>query len=394
MSIHIFNINKYRNEIENSISDAIGRDVYIDGNISIAIAWPISLFADQITVANLVWASRPMMIHARRLQVQLTTLPLIRGDIDITKIVVEGANMLLESNSDGENNWSIGSVDKYRNIYSRENIFNPESKLESLGFKDILISYRDPIDNYLSRLEKTLTRQILITNATLHNTDHSLFLKPITIDLAGSDLSGNFIWIPGKTPKIHANLKSHFLDLSPLLDAGDVELLKVKSRIFSSSAIPLTVLYDFDADIRLEAKNLVLAGITLPKVTVRFILEKGQFDLSSRLADHKFDGLLSLAMLGRTAAISLAVKADNVTLSERYSAVSRSPKDSASLTLDVELSAIGESAHEFAGSVNGHFMAHLGNAKLSRDNGLVGSHLLYKLLAELTPIKYMSKYPI
>ncbi len=57
------------------------------------------------TLANLPGGSRPEMATIRRLEVRLALLPLLRGDVRIEGIEIDGADILLERTAGGAPNW-------------------------------------------------------------------------------------------------------------------------------------------------------------------------------------------------------------------------------------------------------------------------------------------------
>lgn len=59
------------------------------------------------TLANLPGGSRPEMARIRRLEVTIALLPLLRGDVEIAAIAIDGADILLERSADGRPNWIL-----------------------------------------------------------------------------------------------------------------------------------------------------------------------------------------------------------------------------------------------------------------------------------------------
>ena len=61
-----------------------------------------------IKVANPPWASRDSFLLARRGAVTLDIVELVRGNIEIGDITLEGLDLALERRSDGTGNWELG----------------------------------------------------------------------------------------------------------------------------------------------------------------------------------------------------------------------------------------------------------------------------------------------
>jgi uncharacterized protein involved in outer membrane biogenesis len=87
-----------------AIEGATGRAATL-GAVSLRPGLVPRIAAEGATLANLPGGSRPEMARIRRLEVRLALLPLLRGDVDIRAITIDGADILLERTADGAPNW-------------------------------------------------------------------------------------------------------------------------------------------------------------------------------------------------------------------------------------------------------------------------------------------------
>ena len=98
---------RYRDQIIARASQELGRDLSVDGNISMSIL-PIPAFSvTGIRVANLEGAGTREMVQLKSLNVQVALLPLLAGSIEVARIVLIEPDIILERLPDGRANWSL-----------------------------------------------------------------------------------------------------------------------------------------------------------------------------------------------------------------------------------------------------------------------------------------------
>ena len=100
---------RYRAPLEAGASFALGRGVAIKGPISFSLSLHPTLVLEDVHIANPSWASRPDLLQATRLEAQLSFLALLRREVVIDKIFVDGVDLLLEEGPNQSNNWTFGS---------------------------------------------------------------------------------------------------------------------------------------------------------------------------------------------------------------------------------------------------------------------------------------------
>ena len=100
--------NQYRGLIADELKQATGRDVAIGGDFQLAISLTPTVAVNDVTLANAEWGSRPQMVTLRRLEAEMELLPLLSGEIRIKRIVLVGADILLERDKKGRANWIFG----------------------------------------------------------------------------------------------------------------------------------------------------------------------------------------------------------------------------------------------------------------------------------------------
>ncbi len=99
-----FDIAKYKGTIEAQTKAATGRDITI-GDIRMGISLTPTIVLTDVVLGNAPWGSRPQMMIVKKLEAKVELLPLLSNQVNITKIAVDGADMLLETNKAGQQNW-------------------------------------------------------------------------------------------------------------------------------------------------------------------------------------------------------------------------------------------------------------------------------------------------
>ena len=102
--------NQYKGLIAEQASDATGRKLIIDGELELNISLNPSVSVDGVSFANASWGSKPEMLTLERFAAEISLIPLLSGDIQVKRVVLYGADLLLETDSAGHGNWEFNST--------------------------------------------------------------------------------------------------------------------------------------------------------------------------------------------------------------------------------------------------------------------------------------------
>lgn len=95
--------NDYKAQIVQAVQDATGRTLTLNGPLRLSRSlWP-TLEVNDVTLANLPGGTRPDMARAERIEGQISLLALLHYQIEITKLVLIGPNILFEQVNDNPN---------------------------------------------------------------------------------------------------------------------------------------------------------------------------------------------------------------------------------------------------------------------------------------------------
>ena len=103
--------NEYKGLIAEKAKEATGRELTIAGDLELNISLSPSISVDGVTFSNASWGSAPDMLTLDRFAAEVALVPLLSGDIQVKQVVLQGVDVLLETDSSGVGNWTFGSSD-------------------------------------------------------------------------------------------------------------------------------------------------------------------------------------------------------------------------------------------------------------------------------------------
>jgi uncharacterized protein involved in outer membrane biogenesis len=99
--------NGYKPEIAAEVRKATGRDIVIDGDITVSVLPSPHASVAGVRFANAAGGSAPDMASFEALQVRIALSPLLSGNVQVESIVLVKPAILLESYADGTANWEL-----------------------------------------------------------------------------------------------------------------------------------------------------------------------------------------------------------------------------------------------------------------------------------------------
>jgi uncharacterized protein involved in outer membrane biogenesis len=103
-------LERYRPQIAERISDWSGRPVTLGGPISLSLIPSPHLSVHDLVVANLPGAQAPEMVRVRQVDAAVSFWPLLAGRIEVTSARLLQPVIALERLSDGRENWAFSKV--------------------------------------------------------------------------------------------------------------------------------------------------------------------------------------------------------------------------------------------------------------------------------------------
>lgn len=175
-----FDWNWLRQPIERVVTDKTGRALVIKGDLQVKLGWPLTrIQVAEVSFANPVWASQPLMFKVKQMRVDLNLAALFKRQYLASTVVLTQAEVFLERSPDGRKNWLLD-----RNQQDE----NAQMKINHLVLDKGQLSYLDPAAK--TRILAALaTRPATSAGATSDNlvfsADGSLKGMPLTASGSG-----------------------------------------------------------------------------------------------------------------------------------------------------------------------------------------------------------------
>lgn len=100
-------LNRYRGLVAERVEAATGRKLTLGGDFELALSLRPTAAVNDVAFANASWGSRPDLARFDRLEVEMELLPLLRGEIAVRRVLLIGADILLETDAEGHGNWMV-----------------------------------------------------------------------------------------------------------------------------------------------------------------------------------------------------------------------------------------------------------------------------------------------
>ena len=98
-----------RHELASWLTTQLGRSVRIDGDMRVRLGRSVAVSASDVHLANVAWGSRADMLTAAQVVVVIDAVSLLARSptLIVNQIRVDGLDLLLERNADGDDNWQF-----------------------------------------------------------------------------------------------------------------------------------------------------------------------------------------------------------------------------------------------------------------------------------------------
>jgi uncharacterized protein involved in outer membrane biogenesis len=97
-------LSRYQARLEAQVHRVTGRDLVARVPLKVHFSREPSLIAEDVTLANAPWGSRPDLARVRKITMYLDPFSLFLGESKVSRLVLEGADILVERNEAGDAN--------------------------------------------------------------------------------------------------------------------------------------------------------------------------------------------------------------------------------------------------------------------------------------------------
>jgi len=188
--------NEYKGLIAEKVGEATGRELKISGDLNLEISLNPSIVVEGVSFANAPWGSSPEMATVKRFAAEVAIMPLLSGTLDIKRVVLEGVNLVAETDKSGKGNWVFDTMSKSDSDVKDDggagNTVLPVVRMVSI--KDVNVSYKDGVSGQVYDL--------VIGNVNVQADSGD---APLKLDVAGS-VNGQSFNVAGNLGSINALL--------------------------------------------------------------------------------------------------------------------------------------------------------------------------------------------
>ncbi|MFI5001241.1 MAG: AsmA family protein, partial [Reyranellales bacterium] len=97
-------LSRYQGRLAEQVRKVTGRELAARVPLAVRISREPALVAEGVTLANASWGSRPDLARVRKVTMYLDPFSLFLGEVKIGRILLEGADILVETNEAGDTN--------------------------------------------------------------------------------------------------------------------------------------------------------------------------------------------------------------------------------------------------------------------------------------------------
>lgn len=138
--LHAFPAQRLTTLLAEQVHTATGREFRIGGKLSLQLLPTIAVVAEDVAFGNAPWGSRKEMATVKRAAFEVAVSPLLRGELHVLSVDVDGADVLLETGERGQANWIFGEHDKP--TAQAPSGTTPQVRLDRFSLSDSRIAFR------------------------------------------------------------------------------------------------------------------------------------------------------------------------------------------------------------------------------------------------------------
>ena len=107
-----YDFNKFKPRITELAKQYTGRDLTLGGDIELGLSLFPTLVVNDVAFQNASWGTRPQMARVKRLEVQIALLPILRGNLHVSRLTVVNPEFLIEIDKSGKSNLQFDIPEK------------------------------------------------------------------------------------------------------------------------------------------------------------------------------------------------------------------------------------------------------------------------------------------
>ena len=102
-----FDLNKYKPELVSQVKKATGRDLVLDGPVTLSLLPVPVVGVSKVRFVNVPGAKNPNMVEVKSITVKPSLLALLGGNVEVSEVTLVEPKIVLEVNAQGKPNWEF-----------------------------------------------------------------------------------------------------------------------------------------------------------------------------------------------------------------------------------------------------------------------------------------------
>ena len=286
----------YRNQIEKSATNALGREVKLSGEVGLSVFPRISASVGGVTIANPPAFSRENMVEAGQLRAVVRWAPLLSRRVEVAEIIFADADVALERLASGETNWELGAPSEEPAGEDGGGGGGFDAGIDRASLRNAALSYRDAVSgaDYALR-EFNLSASLQALDEPLALQADGIFQdEPFEIDLMLETPEALTAGAPARADlSLDTDLASAGYEGG--LTLGDVISLDGGFDLDASDLAGLAALAGVDPGVDLSSIGRVRADGRASGALESLALEFSRLDVDGDLFEAAYAGGLTLA---------------------------------------------------------------------------------------------------
>lgn len=395
-ALTLIDLGRFAPQIEAAAGQATGRVLKIEGPLHIGFSLVPTVVAEDVSFSNAAWGTKPQMLTAEKLALQVALLPLLSSNLDVRSVTIEGADIFLETDRKGRGNWVFGGAAASPAPETESGAGMSLASVPELNVSDFYLAYRDGETGQVSEaafeqvtlaakgggfhavIDGEVNGSPVSFASDIEGDTQKAALKGATLTVAGTSVGGDLALDMTGKPKLSGALTSEAFDVTPFLKGGGSDN---GGAVFSKEPLPLEGLTALDADLSFALGELRYGNVVLTELKLPVKIDSGK--LSAPLT-AKYRGTpvkLALKADGAKGSLGIDASAANFDLGKLLADLDLSTMLNARADFGAQLNGQGKSLHAIAASLGGQTNLVIGRGTInSRAFAIVSDDLVNVLI--------------
>lgn len=391
----IVNPNDYKGRIEAAVRSATGRDLALTGNIHLAILPALALELGPATLGNPpgFTAAQPFA-SLQRVSLRVHVLPLLHHQLQVGRVVIDGLDLRLLKNAQGQGNWSMPAAKTTPGAAAGgEGSPMTFGGVAGVVIKNSRVSYQDMVTDRVNvnighvaagvpvavkwSLELTTgpgARPIPLSgNATLEYDAKSAHLSDLDARIDDSKLRGSAAVTNLSTGALNFDLAIDRIDLDRYLGAKHPAAPAPAATAQSQqpTELPTSALKTLELNGKLAIGNATIYGMKVSDVAVGLSANGGVLHVApatAKLYGGASTGDITVDARSAVPVLDLKESLADIEIQPLLTDFAKLSRVSGRGTITLDVTAHGNTQSALIGSLDGHAAANLANGAIQGVN--------------------------